>query len=621
MSKNLIPSELIQSIERFDKSSQAKIEEAYLFAFKKHIDQKRKSGEPYIIHPVKVAVYLSKDGFDPTCVIAALLHDTVEDTDTSFEELEKSFGPEISNIVRGVTKISTIKIKNKEQIFSDEELFLTKVDNYRKILLATISDLRVIIIKLYDRLHNIETIQYLPDRKKKFYARETIEIFAPIAERLGMGELKGKLEDLSFPFAYPEEYDKFIQTASGAYQNPNEVIQNIIPSVQDALQKNSISHHSISGRAKHLYSLFCKLKRKKDISFIFDIVALRVIVHNIEDCYKTLGIIHSLYKPIPGRIYDYIARPKNSGYQSLHTTVRDKAGNVFEIQIRTIEMHKVAEYGTAAHWNYKENFKNAAEWLTELKKIEEIQTSRDFIQTIKEELFSKKVFIFTPKGEIIDLPAGSTPVDFAYRIHTDVGNRCRGVKINGRIMPLKTTLETGDEVEILTSNISKPKEGWLKFVRTQGAKAKIRTAIRDLFASKYLEAGQKILDEAIKDYRLSAVDEAQADRLLQNSTFPYNTFEGALIALGQKNISKVQLLKEIYPGFSLNEEKKKKVPRKKTIAAILALKDIRHSFAGCCRPKTGQEMIGYLTRDHIIKVHKKTCGRLKSVDPDRLIKI
>lgn len=479
--KHEIPVALSDELKSFSAVEIAEISKAYFFADKKHKNQKRKSGQDYIIHPVLVASYLAKNGFDKDAVIAALLHDTLEDTETTPKEIENKFGSVVANIVEGVTKISSIKIKNKAEVFSDDELFLAKVDNYRKILLASISDLRVIIIKLYDRLHNIETIEFLPKSKQKFYARETIEIFAPIAERLGMGSLKGKLEDCAFSYAFPDEYQDFIETIESAYKNPHETIEHIIPRVKDILRKYDISYLAISGRAKHHYSLFKKLEYKKDIALIFDIVALRIIVKTEGDCYKTLGSIHSIFKPLPGRIFDYIARPKQSGYQSLHTTTRDEAGNVFEIQIRTDEMHQHAEFGPAAHWNYKEegNNKKATEWLNELKKIDLTQNNHDLINTIKEEFFSNQIFIYTPKGEIIDLPFGSTPLDFAYRIHSDVGDHCKGVKINGQIKPLNTILETEDIVQILIDKRAHPRRDWLEIAKTTSAKTKIRNYLKE----------------------------------------------------------------------------------------------------------------------------------------------
>lgn len=612
--------ELDKSLTRFNQKSKKLIKEAFFFANEKHFGQLRKSGEPYITHPLAIALNLVKDGFEEPMIIAALLHDTIEDTKTSFSEIEKKFGTEIAKIVDGVTKISSIKIKNKDKFFSEDDLFLAEVDNYRKILMATGSDLRIIIIKLYDRLHNIRTLQYINLHKQKFYARETIEIFAPIAERLGMGEMKGLLEDLSFPYAYPEEYEKFIKIAKTAYKNPQKVIANVKHKAQKILKENSIDFETISAREKHLYSLFIKLKAKKDISHIFDIVALRVVVSNLEDCYKTLGLIHSIYQPIPGRIYDYIARPKSSGYQSIHTTVKDEEGNIFEIQIRTKEMHENAEIGPWAHWNYKEKntSKSASEWLNELKKIENIDNGKEFIKVIKGELFSKKIFVFTPKGKIIDLPIDSCPIDFAYAVHTNIGNTCSGAKINNRIMPLKTVLYNGDVVEIITKVGGYPSKDWLKYVKTEKARSKINHFIRESNVELYIEVGKKIINDEREKYNLPIIDKNKAEKVLSDSKLPYNTLDAAYAGIGQKFISKVQFLKTIYPNYSTTEKIKNNIKFQRTYE-IESLKNIRHTYAGCCKPKPNEEIIGYLSRDHIIKVHKINCKRLHNADTKRLI--
>ncbi len=616
-----LPLKIKKHLDSFSEQEKKLILEAYLFSKSKHEGQKRKSGQKYIIHPVSVASYLAKDGSDSTSIIAALLHDTIEDTNTTRKEIETVFNKDVAKIVDGITKISSIKINNKPEFFSNDDLFLAQVDNYRKLLLAATSDIRVIVIKLYDRLHNIETIKYLHPSKLEFYARETIEIYAPIAERLGMGELKGMLEDLSFPYAYPKEYRKFLKSAKRAYKDPKAVINSVIPKVKESLDRSSIKSVSVSGRSKHLYSLFLKMKTR-DLSTIFDIVALRVIVDSLEDCYKTLGIIHSLYKPLPGRIFDFIARPKPSGYQSIHTTVKDSDGNVFEIQIRTNEMHQIAEHGTCAHWQYKEGHddKNKNEWLEELRKIEQIESGKELIKTIKEELFSKKVFIFTPKGRIIDLPSGSTAIDLGYRIHTDIGNHCKGVKINGRLEPLKTVLQSGDIVQIITSKTSQPSKDWLKMVKTSGARAKINHFIREQHIEKYREIGKTIFEEALQKHRLKTLDPKQIEIMLQNSKISYNDFDSALSAIGERHLSKIRLIKALYPGFTIKENKKEKTvgESKKLIAS---LKGIRHSYAGCCKPKEKDAVVGYVTRSHIIKIHKKDCKKISSGDPLRFIKL
>lgn len=615
---------LAKHINRFSENSKNKIDSAYEFASKKHASQLRRSGEPYIIHPLNVAINLAKDGHDSVSVIAGLLHDTLEDTKTDIRELEKSFGPEVAKIVNGVTKISTLKIKDKSRLFSDsvDDMFLERVDNYRKLILATISDLRTIIIKLYDRLHNIETIAYLPEDKRKFYARETIEIFAPIAERLGMGEMKGKLEDLSFPYAYAKEYDKFIRATKDIYKDPELTIRKVVPAIKEILKNNNIKFVAVSSRAKHHYSLYCKLKRKKDIRQVFDIVALRIIVRDVSDCYKALGLIHSLYKPIPRRIFDFIARPKDSGYQSLHTTVKDENGNIFEIQIRTAEMHQVAEFGIASHWNYKEkgDIKSANEWLNELKKIEKIQSGEELIQTMKEELFSERVFVFTPYGDVIDLPVGSSGIDFAYRIHSDLGNKCHGVKINGRLMPLKTPLETGDVIEILKSNSAEPRKDWLFFTKTSTARYKISHYLREKNLESYSVQGKAIIESEIIKNALPQIDFGKMQKILSASSLPYKVLSSAFAAIGEKHLSKNRFLKTLYPNFFTH--KKKKSPKNKLKEKLpLSLSGIRYSMANCCKPSFNDEIIGYLSKEHIIKIHKIKCSRISHADPNRIISI
>lgn len=621
MNTKIFKDELISKIKLFSPSDQNDILRAYVFANKKHLHQKRKSGEPYINHPVRVAINLAAHKYDKVSIIAGLLHDTIEDTETIFNEIECNFSKETALIVDGVTKVSNIRVK-KSVIFSDEELFLNQVDNYRKILLATITDLRVIIIKLFDRLDNISTIEYIDPKKRKFYARETIEIFAPIAERLGIGELKGLLEDLSFPHAYPSDYERFLPIINIAYKNPQETVKRLIPKVKNALQKSKIKYKNIAGRAKHHYSLYQKFKNKGSIDQIFDIVALRVIVFNVEDCYKSLGTLHSLFKPVPGRIFDYIARPKQNGYQSLHTTVYDEFSNVFEIQIRTFDMHSSAEYGQSAHWNYKENTtsKSAAEWLSELDKIKEIKSGKDLIKQIKEELFSKKIFVFSPKGEIIDLPAGSTGIDYAYRIHSDIGNTCCGIKINNRIMSLKTALQTGDTVEIITSPKAHPTKDWVKFVKTSSARSRIRNWLRETYFDNYKSTGQRLIAELIALHDLPKYKINDSNKLIKDSALPYNDIDTALAAVGENTIGKYKLIKILYPDHDFNK-KKRSTPIKTVRTKLKSLQDIAHVFSKCCNPKIGDQIIGYISSDHVIKIHKINCSKIKNADKNRIISV
>lgn len=600
------------------------VEQALSFASEKHKDQKRRSGEPYINHPIRVAIFLAKSRYDAAVIAASLLHDTIEDTNTTFEELVEVFGEEVAALVDGVTKISNIKIKSKERMFSDEDMFVNQVENYRKLLVATAHDLRVIAIRLHDRLDNVMTIEYISKHKIKFYARETIEIFAPIADRLGMGEVKGALEDYAFKYAYPVEYNQFIDETKEVYKNPNKIVKRVIPKIKAHLQENNIKFMNISGRAKHLYSLYLKLKKTNDISQIFDIVALRVIVESVEDCYKTLGTIHSLFSPLTGRIYDYIARPKDSGYQSLHTTVKDSDGNIFEIQIRTSDMHEYAEYGPAAHWRYKDlevgggnkTIKSNNEWVSELGKIGNNYDGKFFIKAIKEELFSERIFVFSPRGDIIDLPQGSTSLDFAYKIHTELGNRCSGTKINNRLMPLGTALETKDVVEIITNSKSTPKRSWLQIAKTSYAKTKIKNYLRNTNKELFYKEGIKLFEHFLQENGQTEPSLVNADKLVSRSRLPYQDYKSALIAIGEGSISKTSLLKALYPN--LKHDYKQVASKNTQIIEIPALKDIRHALAGCCKPKISDRRVGYLTREHIIKIHKFDCKRISAADPRRI---
>lgn len=625
----ILPKVFSRQENSFSEEEKRVVFDAYILAKAKHKGQKRRSGCAYIMHPLRVAARLANDGYDYQAIAAALLHDVLENTDATYDELKTAFGQEIANLVEGVTKISALRTKGKGLAHSDETMYLRQADNYRKILLAASSDIRVIIIKLYDRLDNAASLEFIPEQKRRFYARETIEIYAQIAERLGMGIVKGELEDSAFPFAYPDEYAQFIKIAKPAYKNPKRVIDESIPAISSALTKAGIKYTNIAGRAKHLYSLYNKVKQGKNIANIFDIIALRIIVHSVEDCYRVLGLVHGVFPPIPGQIDDYIARPKNGIYQSLHTKVSNGNGDVFEIQIRTEEMHEINEYGPAAHWSYKDSYveknakiaeRNRQEWLAELKKIHDIHNKRELIREIKEELFSKQVFVFTPKGEIVKLPTGSCGLDFAYRIHTALGNTCSGIKINDRLMPISTALKTGDVVEILTSKKASPSSHWLKFVKTSNAKHHIRNAIRAKNYDFMLETGERLIAELIGKHRFQPLDKAKANQFVANSVLPYNDLGSAYVAIAEGVLQKLKLLKVLYP--ELNTSEKKLARRQQVSTGIASLANIKHVMAGCCKPTPQQDnVVGYLTKEHIIKIHKKQCKRIISVDPRRLIEI
>jgi GTP pyrophosphokinase len=471
-----LESEIKKFPERYDREA---IQRAYLAAKKYHAGQMRRAGDPYICHPLRTALTVARFRIDTPTVQAALLHDVAEDTSCSIEEIRKEFGDEVAFLVNGVTKLGHVKYRGVEE----------EVENLRKMMLAMSEDIRVILVKLADRFDNMQTLSALPPEKQRRIALETLDLYAPIAHRLGMGELAGDLEDLAFPYVYPKEYQWLMENVRERYEDRQRYLEPLVPLLRDALTKAGIVPLSIHSRAKHYYSLYKKLLRKDmNLETIYDLVALRVIVSNIEECYAALGVVHAMWKPLPGRIKDYIALPKPNGYRSLHTTVFGPGGKIIEIQIRTQEMHEESERGIAAHWHYSEDKSGSRRsqqipkefaWVQQLQKWQEDhKITDDFLESLKIDFFKDRIFVITPKGEVIDLPEGSTPVDFAYHIHTEVGNQCAGARVNGKIVPLNYRLSSGDVVEILTQRNKMPSAEWLEFVRTSFAKSKIRDALR-----------------------------------------------------------------------------------------------------------------------------------------------
>ncbi len=468
---------LLQAIEEYHPDFDLKlIEDAFYFAQEAHGEQKRESGEPFVSHPLGVAEVLAKLKMDEITIAAALLHDVVEDTEVTLEEIKQRFGPEVALLVDGVTKLSRLPFQSKQE---------QHAESLRKMFLAMAKDIRVIIIKLADRLHNLRTLRNLPEDRRKKIARETLEIYAPLTHRLGMYRLKWEIEDLALRYLEPSEYYSLVQLVDKKRQERERYINQVIDTLQEQLVKLKINS-KIEGRPKHFYSIYQKMNEKgKNFSEIYDLIAIRVIVESVKDCYAVLGTVHTLWKPMPGRFKDYIAMPKSNLYQSLHTTVIGPGGEPFEIQIRTHEMHHTAEYGVAAHWRYKEGgsgdkFESKISWLRQLLEWQrEMKDAQDFLETLKIDLFEDEVFVFTPKGDVKSLPAGSTPVDFAYSVHSDVGDRCTGAKVNGKLVPLNTKLQNGNIVEIITSKSGKPTGDWLNFVKTSKAKSKVRQYVRE----------------------------------------------------------------------------------------------------------------------------------------------
>lgn len=489
MNSSQIEIESLLSNKNFEEKDKELILKSYLFAQKAHHSQKRKSGEDYIQHPLQVGKILIGWGLDSQTVAAAILHDVPEDTQTDLKEIQKNFGKEIARLVDGVTKLGQVRLRKNfffTQVKKVEGLE-KQTENLRKMILAMSKDIRIIFIKLADRLHNMRTLWAIEPQKRKRIALETLKIYAPIANRLEMGELKGELEDLAFPHAYPDQYQNLLKIAKSKYSARKKYVEQAIKIIKKCLINESIKIADIHGRAKHWYSLYQKLnKYDYDFSKIYDLVAVRIIVPTVADCYKTLGTIHQHWKPLRGRIKDYIAMPKPNGYQSLHTTIFCEDGKILEIQIRTPQMHHEAEFGLAAHWYYTEagkkskHFITKTTWLKNLAKLQRrLKDPKEFNQAVKTDFFSDRIFILTPKGEIKNLPAGSTPIDFAYSIHSEIGHRCRGAKVNGRIASLNTKLDNGDVVEIITSKKDKkPNYDWLEFVKSSNARYHIRKNIK-----------------------------------------------------------------------------------------------------------------------------------------------
>ena len=599
------------------------IQKAYDLAYAAHFDQKRASGEHYIIHPLHVAAILTQMHIDEVTIAAALLHDVVEDTTFTLDEMKKKFGEEVALLIDGVTKLNKIHFKSKE---------MQQSENYRKMFLAMAKDIRVIMIKLADRLHNMRTLKYMPEEKQKRIAKETLEIYAPLANRLGISNIKWELEDLCFRYLYPEEYYDLVEKVKQKRQERQKFIDDSVQEMVTEIKKTGIKAE-IQGRAKHFYSIWRKMKRdNKDISEIYDLSAVRVLVNTVQECYTILGIIHNIWKPIPGRFKDYIAMPKSNGYQSLHTTVIAANGYPLEIQIRTFQMHQVSEYGIAAHWKYKEsgksiNANNAYDqklsWLRQLISLQtELSDPDEYVEALKVDIFSDEVFVFTPRGDVIGLPKGSNPIDFAYRIHTDIGNHCVGAKINGKIVPLEYKLKNGDIVSVITNNQNNgPSPDWLNIVASSETRTKIRQWFKRQKREENIASGLALIEkgikhlgydprELLKDDRLAVVArdmniQQNANDLLASLGYGGITVNGVisrLIELYKKD------LKEITPPdvSQMLEQIKPHGEKKKGSHGILIEGEsgfLVH-LARCCNPIPGDPIIGYITRGRGVSVHR-----------------
>ena len=617
------------------------IMKAYNYAVQHHGDQKRRSGEPYIIHPINVAYILAGVGLDEATICAALLHDVVEDTDVTDADLRRDFGEEVADMVAGVTKLGSMQFTSVEE---------QQAEDYRKMFLAMGKDIRVIIIKLADRLHNMRTLKYLKRDRQIANAKETMEIYAPLANRLGLYSMKWELEDLSFKYLYPEEYHELVEGIDKKREERLKFIEKIMGDIRVQLKKQHIDAE-VTGRAKHLYSIYRKMKRdNKTLDQIYDLFALRILVNSIKDCYSALGVVHEMYSPMPGRFKDYIAVPKPNMYQSIHNTLIGPKGTPFEIQVRTWDMHRVAEYGIAAHWAYKEanKFKKSnvvveedkLAWLREtLEWQKDMQDPTEFLRTLKTELFEDEVYVFTPKGEIKTLPRNSTPIDFAYSIHAEVGHKMIGCKINSKMMPIITKLKSGDIVEILTSETAKgPSRDWLKIVKSSSAKTKIQQWFKKTEREDNIEKGKDILDKEIKKIGMSHSDLFKPEWIqVVLNRYNYNTVEDMYASIGFGGISPNKIITRLLEEYKkeheedvieekiqeLVTEKPRKTKSPKSGVIVKGVDNCLVKFSKCCNPVPGDDIIGYITKGRGVSIHRKDCPNLKDLlsEEERIIEV
>ena len=618
------------------------IMKAYNYAKKYHGDQLRKSGEPYIVHPLNVAYILADMGLDDSTIAAALLHDVVEDTEVTENDITKEFGQEISEMVVGVTKLGNISFASLEE---------QQAENYRKMFLAMGKDIRVIIIKLADRLHNMRTLKYLKRDRQIAISKETMDLYAPLANRLGLYSLKWELEDLGFKYLYPDEYHELVEGINKKREERLQFIEKIMEDIRIALKKQRIDAE-VTGRAKHLYSIYRKMKRdNKTLDQIYDLFALRILVHTVKDCYAALGVVHELYSPMPGRFKDYIAVPKPNMYQSIHTTLLGEKGTPFEVQIRTYEMHRVAEFGIAAHWAYKEASyfgkkqspkvtEDKLAWLREtLEWQKDMQDPQEFLDTLKTELFEDEVYVFTPKGKIIVLPRGATPIDFAYSIHQEIGNKMTGCKINSKMMPIITPLKNGDIVDIITSDNSKgPSRDWLKFVKSSSAKNKIKSWFKKSLKTENIERGKDLIEKELKRIGVSHTDlfkNQYVEPMLKK--YNYKNLEDMYLSVGFGANSAGKVIARMLQEYRKEHEEedveekikelaKSKQKKSKPSNSGIIVKGIDNclvKLSKCCNPLPGDEIVGYITKGRGVSVHRKDCPNIKNLisEENRMIDV
>lgn len=598
------------------------VKKAYLFSQDAHQGQLRDSGEPFFNHPVHVALILAELELDVDTIAAGLLHDVIEDTEVTHEELKSEFGEQILMLVDGVTKLDKLPFKSR---------FERQAENLRKMIFAMAKDIRVILIKLADRLHNMRTLRHVLAEKQVQTAQETLDIYAPLAHRLGIWTIKWEMEDLAFRYLYPREYYSLVKMISRKRQEREGDLNLVMQIINDKLEELSIPAE-IQGRPKHLYSIYQKMQRQAtSIDEIYDLLALRVIVDSVKDCYAVLGAIHTLWKPIPGRFKDYIAMPKSNMYQSLHTSIIGPEGEHYEIQIRTWEMHRIAEKGVAAHWLYKEgynkkqSFDDKVGWLREaVEWLQEMKDPQEFMETLKIDLFEDEVFVFTPKGDVKSLPNGATPIDFAFDVHTDVGLRCAGAKVNGRIEPLDYQLKNGEFVEILTSKTANPTQDWLSFVKTSKAKSKIRAWLKEELREESFLKGKDLLEKEFRKLNFEPKEYMDTEKLEETAKrYGLSNPEDLLASIGYGRITAHQVVQKL-AGKQLEERKhekllSKQVKPKRREAKGISIKGIDNllvRFSKCCTPVPGDKIMGYVTRGRGVSIHRADCPNVKDLKSD-----
>jgi GTP pyrophosphokinase len=617
------------------------IKKAYVYSAKVHQGQVRKSGEPYLIHPMEVAGLLADMRLDEASIVTGLLHDTIEDTLATKEEIAELFGAEIADLVDGVTKLSQFSPANTQE---DKQ-----AENFRKMVVAMSKDIRVLLVKLADRVHNMRTLDHMKPEKQERIARETLDIYAPLANRLGIGWLKSELEDLSLKYLDPTEYEGLRTRIQSRVKERERFVQEVVDILRARLEESRISA-DIYGRIKHVYSVAKKMK-EQELGFdeVQDLIAFRVLVDTVAQCYESLGLVHAIWKPVPGRFKDYIAIPKPNGYQSLHTTVIGPHGERIEVQIRTREMHAVAEKGVAAHWAYKERGKGEGKppelsaqdakqfgWLRRLVEWQrELSDPREFLETVKVDLFSEETFVFTPKGDLRSLPRGSTPVDFAYQVHSQVGDRCVGAKVNGKLVPLRYHLRNGDTVEILTSPHAHPSKDWLAFVKTSRAQARIKAFLRQAEHRRSLEIGREIAEKELRRFGLTFNKlEKHGEIEKAAKALGYRIGDDLIAALGFGKVAPSQLIQQVVPPEKLAEPQPEPAPAGvlsalfKKVAGrtaegvrISGIEDVLVRFGRCCNPVPGDPIVGFITRGRGVTVHTTACDKVGGLDPDRRVDV